>query len=186
MKSLSRHLLRPLREQSASQIAEAAVILPLLFMLLLSIYWFGRAYTISGTINHAAREGVMAAAQPFCANCVSACAWQGSSLVCDKAVSDTVTQALQAANLDPTQARPFPPSPTPPACPGVVPQGACSTVSSGEFTICRNVVLDQTSNAPACGMIVSFQYPYQFNVPFLSVSSQTILLTAAAEVQGEN
>lgn len=173
-----------LRESSASQIAEAAVILPLLFLLLLSIYWFGRAYSISGTINHAAREAVRAAAAPSCANCIPPCAWPGSSLPCDTVISDVVMRALQAANLDPKQAQPLAPNPTPAACPGLVPEGACSTVSSGMFTICRNVVLDQSSNAPACGVIVSFQYPYQMNVPFLS--NQSILLTAQAEVQGEN
>ena len=40
-----------------AEIAEAAVVLPLLFMMLFGIYWFGRAYNIYATINHAAREG---------------------------------------------------------------------------------------------------------------------------------
>lgn len=52
--------------------------------------------------------------------------------------------------------------------------------------ICRNVVLDQNSTSQACGMIVSFQYPYQFTLPFTSLNNQQILLRAQAETGGEN
>ncbi len=39
------------------EIAEAAIVLPLMFTMLLGIYWFGRAYNVYSTITHAAREG---------------------------------------------------------------------------------------------------------------------------------
>lgn len=176
-----------LREASAAEIAEAAVILPMLFMLLFSIYWFGRAFSIHSTINHAAREASRAAASPACANCIAACSWPGSSLPCDSVITDAMTQILNAAHLDIKQAQPFTPTPAPPPCPGISPEGICATASSGNFTICRNVVLDQTSASPqACGVIVSFQYPYQFVLPFTSLNNQKILLKAQAETGVEN
>jgi hypothetical protein len=179
--------LNRLHDDSASQIAEAAVILPMLFMFLLSIYWFGRAFTIYGTINHAAREGVRTAAVPSCANCIPPCAWAGSSLPCDGVVASAVSGVLQAANLDPMQAQPLTPNPLPTACPGVSPQGLCSVASTGQFTICRHVVLNQNSTSPpVCGAIVSFQYPYQFTLPFTSLNNQSIFLRAQAELGEEN
>ena len=42
---------------TGSEIAEAALVLPIFFMLMLGIYWFGRAFNVYATINHAAREG---------------------------------------------------------------------------------------------------------------------------------
>jgi hypothetical protein len=179
-----------LRERTGSEIAEAAVILPMLFMVLLSIYWFGRAFSIHSTINHAAREASRMAASPACANCVAACSWPGSSLPCDSQVTDVVDQTLTAAHLDIKQAQPFTLSPIPLPCPGVAPEGLCATASGGNITICRNVVLDQNSqnstSPHACGVIISFQYPYQFALPFTSLNNQKILLKAQAETGSEN
>lgn len=176
-----------LHDASAAEIAEAAVILPMLFMLLLSIYWFGRAFSIYSTINHAARQASLTAAAPACANCIAACAWPGSSLPCDSMVADVVNQTLTAAHLDIKQAQPFTPTPAPTPCPGVSPEGLCATASGGNITICRNVVLDQNSTSPqACGVMVTFQYPYQFLLPFTSLNNQLILLKAQAEAGSEN
>lgn len=179
--------LKLMRGSRASEIAEAAVILPMLFMLVLSIYWFGRAFTISGTIHHAAREAVRMAGTPSCANCSTPCPWQTSALPCDDIVVEVVHQTLQAANLDPTQSQALMPNPVPPACPEVVPNGVCAPDKTNQVVICRNVVLNQNNpSAPVCGAIVSFQYPYQFALPFTSLGNQNILLKAEAELEGEN
>ena len=183
--------LRRLRGASGSEIAEAALILPLLFTLLLAIYWFGRAFSIYSTINHAARQAVLTAASSACATCGTG-GWSGSGLADDRSVAAVVDQALTAANLDPTQVQASMPNPQPTACLNVQPEGMCTTAaaskSGGEMTICRNVVLD--SNSPqsqqACGMIVSFQYPYQFVLPFTSLNKQLVNLQAHAELGGEN
>jgi hypothetical protein len=178
-----RHILR---QSQGSQIAEAALILPILFMLLLSIYWFGRAFTIYGAINHAAREGARTAAVPECANCNASCTWQGSALPCDSSVVQAVNTALVAAHLDPTQASPFSPT-TAQACPGATPPGLCATPSGAGFTVCRNMLLNQgNTSPPVCGVIVSFQYPYQFVLPFTSLHNQRILLKAQVEMRGED
>jgi TadE-like protein len=174
-----------LRSEKGSEVAEAAVVLPVLFLVLFSIYWFGQAFATYGTINHAAREGARTAAVPACASC-SGCTWGQSNLPCDASVVGAVSTAMVAAHLDPTQAQPLAPNPTPISCTGL--ESPCINASSGApggITICRNVVLDRNSSAPqACGVIVSFQYPYQMSLPFSSLSNQPILLSGVAEVQG--
>src|SRR5215467_5123663 len=93
------------RRDCAAEVAEAAVILPALLMLLFAIYWFGRAYTIYGAINHAARQGAQTAAVPVgCANCGVTGTWGSSALPDDDAVVAAVNNSLLAANLDPNQA----------------------------------------------------------------------------------
>jgi len=69
------------RDTSGAEIAEAAIVLPLVFMLMLGIYWFGRAYNIYATVTHAAREGARAATAPACALCGNAAMRSGAGLV---------------------------------------------------------------------------------------------------------
>jgi Flp pilus assembly protein TadG len=187
------------RSDEGAEIAEAAIVLPLLFMALLAIFWFGRGFSIYGTINHAAREGAKTAAVPICATCspsgLCSSGWSGSSFPCDQAVVSAVTQVMSAAHVDPSQMKPG--SLTPLPCAGVQPAGSCTSAtdqaSGGTIEICRNVALSTTTPQPpqstplnTCGMIVSFQYPYSFVLPFVSVSNQNITLNAQAEAQGEN
>src|SRR5216110_2434557 len=83
----------------AAEIAEAAVILPALFMLLFAIYWFGRAYMIYGAINHAARQGVQTASVPIgCARCGLTGTWGSTGLPDDDDVVQAVHNSLLAAN----------------------------------------------------------------------------------------
>src|ERR1700747_3696566 len=107
-----------LRGGRGSEIAEAAVVLPVLFLAIFSIYWFGQAFNVYGTINHAAREGARTAAVPACASCSVGCTWQGSNLPCDAPIVDAVNNALVAAHLNPELEQPFVPNPAPVACPG--------------------------------------------------------------------
>ena len=88
-------------ETQGAEIAEAALILPLLFMLLLGIMWFGRAFNIYATINHAAREGALAGAAPSCASC-------GNVLPSGATIqTNVVNPILSAAHLDPGQVQNF-------------------------------------------------------------------------------
>jgi hypothetical protein len=180
--------LRHFQEDQAAEIAEAAVILPALLLLLFSIYWFGRAYSVYGAINHAAREGARTAATPAgCANCSITGTWSNSDLPDDPTVVQAVNNSLMAAHLDPAQAIPSAPTPTPQSCPDAIPEGVCAQATGGQFTICRNVLLNQGSTAPAvCGVIISFQYPHQFVLPFTSLNNQQILLKAQVEMRSED
>jgi len=163
---------------SGAEIAEAAVVLPLLFMIMFGIYWFGRAYNIYATINHAAREGARVASAPTCASC-------GNNFDSVDAIADRVAQALQASKLDPAQVTHSGGNRV--ACGGGT--SACSTPSGGKPNICVyfNVQLDTPAAGPAgCGVGVSFQYPYKFYFPFTSLHMQRVNLPADVQMVGEN
>jgi len=162
------------------EIAEAAVVLPLFMMLLLGIYWFGRAYNIYATITHAAREGARTGTASTCATC-------GNAATTPNQVADQVGSVLQAAHLDPSKATPITPSFN--DCGTGTTPVACGTVSAGKPQVCvqQNVRLNgNTTDPPACGIAVSFQYPYQFWLPFTSLNKQLIQLKALAQMTGEN
>jgi len=173
--------LRLLAGTAASEIAEAALVFPIFFMLLLGIYWFGRAFNTYATINHAARQAARAAVAQSCATCGNA------SLTPDQ-IADQVKQALQASSLDPLQV--INPGGTRPACGGGT--ASCATiVGAGEPNVCVrfNVKLPNSSpansGAPACGVSVEYQYPYQFSLPFTSLNMQRILLNTGVQMAGE-
>src|SRR5450756_2581669 len=69
----------------AAEIAEAALVLPPVFMLLLGIIWFGRAFNIYSTITQAAQQGAITAARASCATCAV-----GNTFPNDAAVSGVV------------------------------------------------------------------------------------------------
>ena len=92
---------RLLRGTSGAEIAEAALILPLLFMLLLGIMWFGRAFNIYATVNHAAQEGALVAAAPSSATL-------GNTFRSQAYIqTNVVNPILTAAHLDPAQVTNF-------------------------------------------------------------------------------
>ena len=168
----------------AAEIAEAAAVLPLVCTLLFGIYWFGRAYNIYTTITHAAREGARAASAPTCATCPI----PNSILPADQ-VADKIAQTLQASKLDPTQVSSLP---APlcdcgnPSCGSAT--ANCSSLSGGKPQVCVqfNVRLDNPTSGPAaCGVSVSFQYPYQFYFPFTSLNMQKVWLKAQVQMKGE-
>src|SRR5882762_11726098 len=92
------------RETRAAEIAEAAVVLPLVFMLMLGIFWFGQAFSIYGTITHAAREGARAAVAPLCATCGPPL----DSLTVAQNAVNALQNSLRVAKLDPAQPKKYP------------------------------------------------------------------------------
>jgi Flp pilus assembly protein TadG len=158
-----------------AEIAEAAAVLPLMFMILLGIFWFGQAFSYYGAITRAAQEGARAAAAPYCTTCNS------PNTATTNAVT-AVTNALIASKLDPTQAQ----SPSPPV------YTYCGTpvVSCPSTGICVQMPVQLASTTSGtngvCGVSVSFQYPFQFWLPFASLNKQRIMMTATARVRLEN
>src|SRR5690349_4807026 len=158
----------------AQEIAELAVVLPILLSLIIGIYSFGRAYNIYSTITRAAQAGArlaVASTPTLCTTCTSACYWPTTTFPCDDNVSQTVKNVVLASHLDVNRIAQPSPKPNPAACPDPNLSKSCAAASDGSNVyICRNVVLNTTPNtaALACGTIVSFQYPYEFlPVPFL-------------------
>jgi hypothetical protein len=165
---------------AGAEIAETAVVLPLLFTILLGIFFFGRAYNIYGTITQAAMQGARAAVAPQCATCGSL------ALPADQIATNVIAPVLQASHLDPARVQVL----TPAAC-------ACGSVACGTSVACdpagvsatpsicvqQNINLSTTGGAAQCGTSVAFQYPYGFNLPFQSFILQ---LKATAQMRGEN
>jgi hypothetical protein len=169
---------RKFKSTDGAEIAEAALVLPLVFMLLLGIVWFGRAFNIFSTIQQAAQQGAIFTARGTCVTC-------GNDAPSDKEVYNHVVAVMQSSNLDPKQI-------TTSASPGLLP---CPTPPDGGCTqhkniwICRTVQLNPTAGAGQplqCGSAVSFQYPFQFDLPFTSLNMQQIILSAQAQSRMEN
>ena len=169
-----------LAETSGAEIAETAAVLPILFTILLGIFFFGRAYNIYGTITQAAMQGARAAVAPGCATCASA------GLTADQVATNVVAPVLQASKLNTAAVQSYQPA----AC-------ACGTVGCGTPVACdpagvsatpsicvqQNVTLANTAGNLQCGTSVAFQYPYGFNLPFRSF---TLQMKATAQMRGEN
>jgi len=178
MPNFARPTLRRLAvETRGAEIAEAAAVLPLMFMILLGIFWFGQAFSIYGAITRAAQEGARAGVAPYCATC------SGANSATTNAVN-AVTTALLASKLDPTQIQSPPLQPGLPSCTsGFV---SCSVTSTQVCVQSPVLLKDSGATAGVCGMSVSFQYPFQFWLPFTSLNKQKIWINASARVRMEN
>jgi Flp pilus assembly protein TadG len=180
-----KRIARQLGATEGTEILEAALVLPFVFMLLLGIVWFGRAFNIYSTITQAAQQGAILAARPACATCTQVSPWGSTSFPSDATVTSAVDAVLKSSNLDTAQIL-VSPNPPPVSC--VVPPVPCTTTSDN-ITICRQVLLNFSASAtqpPQCGIIVSFQYPFQFYLPFTSLNMQKIILSAQAQSRMEN
>ena len=166
-----------------AEIAEAALVLPLVFMLLLGIVWFGRAFNIYSTIQQAAQQGAITAARAPCATC-----GDGTTFPTDQTVDNAISAVMQASNLDPTQILASSSAPSPPSCVSSPPPPPAPCTFTNNITICRQVLLNfpASSQSPQCGTMVSFQYPFQFYLPFTSLNMQQIKLAAQAQSRMEN
>jgi Flp pilus assembly protein TadG len=60
------------RNEEGAEIAEFAIVLPILFFLVLAMFWLGQAYNISNNLNKAATDGLAAAVKNTCASCGNA------------------------------------------------------------------------------------------------------------------
>jgi hypothetical protein len=160
-------------------------VLPLVFMFLLGIAWFGRAFNIYSTIQQAAQQGAITAARSSCATCTP---------TANVAVA-TITAVLQASNLTPSQVKLPPPpncaigqpcTPCPIPFPPAPNTGPCSPLSN--MYVCQNVVLNPAAAGQPiqCGSVVSFQYPFTFYLPFTSLNMSQITMTAQAQSRMED
>jgi hypothetical protein len=102
-------------------------------------------------------------------------------------VVNVIDGVLQASHLDPTQIPVNSKAPTvTSSCSAAAPAPACT--ATGNITICRSVILNPTGavDPTQCGAVVSFQYPFQFYLPFTSLNLQRITMTAQAQTRMEN
>ncbi|HZQ93606.1 MAG TPA: TadE/TadG family type IV pilus assembly protein [Candidatus Sulfotelmatobacter sp.] len=178
-------LLRRLLHETkgGGEIAEAAAVLPLMFMILLGIFWFGQAFSIYGAITRAAQLGSLAGAMPYCATC------SGTSTIAqgETNAASAVTAALQASRLDPNKAQYPNPQPSLNTCGG---GPAISCAASGNAHFCIQSPIQMTDPATGasgvCGISVSFRYPFQFWLPFTSLNKQQVWILASSRVRLEH
>jgi hypothetical protein len=95
-----RGLTKRTQGESGQELLEFAIIVPALVMLLLGIFWFGRAYNTRQTVTRAAREGARFAVAPTCLSC-------GNQLPNDTEIRATIDAALVASHIDPNQVANF-------------------------------------------------------------------------------
>jgi hypothetical protein len=190
------------RSTSGAEIAETAMILPLLFVVIMAIFWFGQAFRYYGTITHAARQGARAAVAPACATCCATCTPAANTAAMVQNATTAVNNALSAANIDPTQA--ITPVPPPTLCPCGSPSPCvsgnaltCQRAAGSNVCVQPNVQLSyssgpQVTGAGSCGTAVSFNYKYPFHFtlpcypqPCASLDLQKITLPAEAQMYEE-
>lgn len=146
------------KDESGAELVEAAVVIPILMMLLLGIVSFGRAWNTYQTITRAAREGAKQAVLTPCADstyCPGATNYTANDIW-----TNFVNPVLQSDQLDTTKVT----NPT-----------------------IKYVQLDPNDPTPyICGIQLSFQYPYTFSLPFTSVNLSTINLSTTVQMRLEN
>lgn len=167
---ISVRLVTNYKEDSGAELVEAAVVIPILLMLLLGILSFGRAWNTYQTITRAAREGAKAAVLTPCADstyCPGATAYTASNIW-----TNFVDPVLQSAGLLYTGKGGLPSS------------GIPSNLVNPSITY---VQLDPNDPTPhICGVRLSFEYPYTFSLPFTSVNLSTINLSTTVQMRLEN
>lgn len=155
---MSVRLVTNCKDESGAELVEAAVVIPILLMLLLGIVSFGRAWNTYQTITRAAREGAKQAVLTPCANstyCPGATNYTANDIW-----TSFVDPVLQSDGLDTTK------------------------VTNPTITY---VQLDPNDPTPyICGIQLSFTYPYTFSLPFTSVNLSTINLSTTVQMRLEN
>jgi Flp pilus assembly protein TadG len=192
IKAARRTCRRLARDTRATEIAEAAVVLPLLFMILMGIFWFGQAFRIYGTLTQATRAGARAAVAPVCATCAAAATSPG--LIAQTAVQNSMAAAhLSPNDLVTTGAAWTTPAPTLYQCHTnpLTPVACDGTVTS----VCVQENVQLSFPAPAtgpagmgeCGTSVSvrYKYPFHFSIPFTNLDLGNIQLPGQAEMRAE-
>jgi hypothetical protein len=174
-----KQIARQLVGTDAAEIAEVALVLPLVFMLLLGIVWFGRAFNIYSTIQQAAQQGAITAARSSCGTCASP-----NTVTTPGVVQGVVLAVMNSSNLQAGQIQEAP-NPGLLPCPSPAPPGSC-TLTASNIWVCSSVLLNSTTQPAQCGTMVSFQYPFQFNFPGTSLNLQQIILSAQAQSRMEN
>ncbi|HUO17971.1 MAG TPA: TadE family protein [Verrucomicrobiae bacterium] len=173
-------LRRLLFESEGQEIAEAAAVLPLMFMILLGIFWFGQAFSIYGTIARAAQEAAIAGSEPVCTTCPT-----GNSA--GQNAYNAAVNVLNAASMS-TASPPLhqPTAQSLQSCTVGQPPPGCDT-NPATMCVQEGVQLSSTTTGAAgvCGISVTIQYNYQFWLPFTSLNQQLIPIRASAQVPME-
>jgi len=155
-----RQVRRILLAESAVELFEFALVSPLLLMLLLGIFWIGRAYNVYETITRAAREGVRYAVLPSSAGAGNAYADTPSAACASgtNTFNSYVSPVLTSSGLDPTKVQSY----------------------------CQRALWLENTSPRQCGVEINFTYPVQLAIPFTSLNGTTISIQTRAQMRQEN
>jgi Flp pilus assembly protein TadG len=149
-----------LHADSGAELLEFAFIVPVLLMLLVGIFWIGRAFNIYETVTRAAREGARYAVLP--SSVANGNAFpdplSGSCASNTNTFNNYVTPVLKADSLDP----------------GAV------------VNYCQKTAWLENTYPQQCGVDISFSYPLQVEIPFTTINATTIYIPAQAQMRLEN
>jgi Flp pilus assembly protein TadG len=156
------------REARGQELLEMAFGLSLLMMLLIGIFWAGRAYNIYTTINRAAREGARVAVAPSCATC-------GNAFPATTTVQAAVDGVLAASSLQ---------------TPSTANTGNCPPPSQAVTVvtvyICQHQALAlDPYNASATWTVIQVSYPFKFYVPFVPATVSAVTISSQAQMLEE-
>jgi TadE-like protein len=175
------------RDRRGSEIAETAMILPLLFMFVMAIFWFGQAFRIYGAITHAARQGARAAVAPACTTCTAPTGDVPLQNATTAVSNDFASAHLSTAPLQAPVAVPnLCACGAAPGCGAPVPCDGGPTIN---ICVQENVQLSYPSNGGAgtCGTSVSMRYqsPFHFSIPFTDLDLRNITLYGQSQMRSE-
>ncbi len=178
-----------------AEIAETAMIMPLLFMMVMAIFWMGQAFRIYGTLGHAARargsRGGCASLHhvrsgrhrpgPDCPDRSPECAHSGElkrSTTCSQHAMDASHTLPMPHRRRHLYGRSL---------------GSRAMVSVSNMCVQENVQLSNPSDPNSgggmgtCGISVSmrYQYPYSFKIPFTAIDLGNIKLPGQAQMRAE-
>jgi Flp pilus assembly protein TadG len=168
-------------EDAGQEILEAAIVLPLLFLVLLAVFWFGRVFNISSTVQRAAREAIQTASKHTCATC-------GDLAQENPQIYATITNALQADQLKTADLVSYAPGF---AC-VATPAPACTTyqnvqICHGGPLACDNASCQPTADCGAntiLGIRIAFGYEYTW--PLVIANLPAITIHAVAQSGAEH
>jgi Flp pilus assembly protein TadG len=142
------------------ELVEFGLVVPLLLMLVIGIVWVGRAFNVYETITRAAREGARYAVLPssYAAGNAYADLPTASCASNTVAFNNYVAPVLTADSLDPTKV----------------------------LNYCQKAVWLENTYPQQCGIVVSFTYPVQMEIPFTTLNATTFNIPTQAQMRLEN
>jgi Flp pilus assembly protein TadG len=168
-----RKILKLCAGSDAAEIAEFAIVLPILFFLVLAMFWLGQAYNISNNLNKAATDGLAAALKNSCATC-------GNTAASQVQIADAIEKAFQAGSLKPGNLQAYTPKPDTPTCPSTpITSVTSSTGVAYALEVCTGMPLWPTTTT-ILGTRIAMQYSTPIAFPVAAFKSVTL----QAVVQG--
>lgn len=145
--------------EKGSELLEFALVFTLLMMLMLGIVVFSRAYNVYQTITRAAREGARVAVLPSSTALGDAFIDGQSGTTKGPIFQDYIAPVLQSNELNPNRVSNY--------------SEQVQWLNPGDVN-------------RQCGVVISFQYPYQLNIPFTSLRFTTLHLKTQVQMRRED